>query len=221
MAFKIDNTLAYRNFPQVFPPPTDHDCYHRQWLSHFIPNQEGFDACLTSFKLDDFTNRITHLCREADQLPGQSGMTTIENGTTAAASKLVIELEAWRSLPMLQKHIPIVDEELFSSWDNVPSDTQVIQRIEQSSCQVGNDTLFPKLLIIHASLLIHLSIVIHEKLGPVPGSRVDAAVEICQIFASMSEDALSPLKQAGESRLLNALWLAGLVLDKHRYPLGI
>jgi hypothetical protein len=77
MSLRIDNTLAYRNFPQAYPPITDHEEYHRQWLPLIISRQEDMDLCMASLKIDDLTNQICHLHTETRQYRKQSSSTDV------------------------------------------------------------------------------------------------------------------------------------------------
>jgi len=213
MALKVDNTLAYRNFPQAFPPITDHDCFHRQWLPHFITKQEDLESCLAAFKLDDFTNQICHLHRKARQLGYQSQI-DLDPTLEPIATKLLTELEAWHSLPMIQPHVPlIIPQNPF-----VPSSKTENQFLQYPPYSV-KDPLFAQMMLIHASLLIHLSIVITGTLGPYPQLRHDFAVQICRIYAALVAEQ-GALKKTGQSRLINALWLAGLVFGSSDHSEG-
>jgi hypothetical protein len=78
--------------------------------------------------------------------------------------------------------------------------------------------VFAQMGLLHASLGIHLSIAKTGTLGPYPHSRYENAVQVCRIYAAMG--AKPSIGKTGQSRLINALWLAGLVLGNPFYPAG-
>ena len=216
-SIKIDNTLAYRNFPLAYPPLTNHEKYHQQWLRHFIPNQSDIDLCIASFKLDDFTNQICHLHYAARQLRRKIAAspmvdTTAQEAEIQIRAKLISEEhKAWLSLPEIQPRIQV---------DNgfpVVGSQQESRFLHYPEYQI-TDPAMAQMLLIHASIGIHLSIVMTGKLGDYPRSRHDDAVLICRIYAALGGH--STIQKTGQSREINALWLAGLVLGNDCYPAG-
>ena len=211
MSIKIDNTLAYRNFPPAYPPIANHESYHRQWLPHFISKPADIDDCLAAFQLDDFTNQICHLHQQTKQLKQDNCQETEIQGI---ANTISDDLTTWLSIPAIKPHIPI--ERSFGVMNGSP-------RVE-NNCFLHyplypiSDLVFAQMLLIHASLGIHLSIVTTGKLGPYPPTRYELAVQVCRIYASMGPQ--SSVQKTGQSRTINALWLAGLVLGNDCYPAG-
>lgn len=67
--------------------------------------------------------------------------------------------------------------------------------------------------------MIHLSIVMTGKLGPYPRTKYEFAVQVRRIYAALG--ARSSIQKTGQSRILNALRLAGLVLGNDCYPAGM
>ena len=216
-SIKIDNTLAYRNFPLAYPPLTNHDKYHQQWLRHFISNQSDIDLCIASFKLDDFANQICHLHYAARQLRRKREALPMV-ATAAQEAEIQIrarfifkEHKAWLSLPEIQPRIQV---------DNgfpVVGTHEKSRFLHYPEYQITDPSL-AQMLLIHASLGIHLSIVMTGKLGAYPRSRHDDAIQICRIYAALG--AHSTIQKTGQSREINALWLAGLVLGNDCYPAG-
>lgn len=213
MSIKIDNTLAYRNFPQAYPPITNHERYHRQWLPRFIQNQRDIDLCLASFKLDDFTNQICHLHHQARRLPKRGG--PIEPEIQDRAKSIAMEHAAWVSLPVVKSHDPI--EETFHSFTE-SQDVGDNRFLNHPAYQIY-DSSFAQMMLVHASLGIHLSIVETGNLGPYPQSRYEFAVQACRLYAALG--IIPSIKKTGQSRVINALWLAGLVFGNDFYPAGI
>ena len=82
-----------------------------------------------------------------------------------------------------------------------------------------SDAVFAQMLLIHASLGIHLSIVMTGKLGPFPRTRCEFAIQVCRIYAALGTH--SSVQKTGQSRIINALWLAGLVFGNDCYPAGM
>ena len=207
MSLKIDNTLAYRNFPQAYPPITDHEVYHRQWLPRiFSAGKDDLENCLAAFKLDDFTNQICHLHQQARRHRKQNE--SHESNIQRLANAILTEHTEWLSLPVIKKHIP-VDA-------NDASDEE--RRFLHYPPLAKSDAVFAQMVLIHASLGIHLSIILTGKLGPYPHTRYEAAVQVCRIYAALG--ARPTIQKTGQSRVINALWLAGLVLGND-YPAGI
>jgi hypothetical protein len=204
MSLKIDNTLAYRNFPQVYPPINDHEVYHRQWLPHFIPGKGDIENCLAAFKLDDFMNRICHLHHQARQHRKDNDSQEME--IQRRANSILAEHTEWLSSSVIQKHIPVDAK-----------DEEERQFLHYPPLAI-KDAMFAQMVLIHASLGIHLSIVMTGKLGPYPHTRYEAAVQVCRIYAALG--AQPAIQKTGQSRVLNSLWLAGLVLGND-YPAGI
>jgi hypothetical protein len=213
LSIKIDNTLAYRNFPQAYPPITNHDRYHLQWLPHFIQDQKDIDDCLASFKLDDFTNRVCHLHHQARRLPIRNG--SIESEIQDRAKSIALEHAAWSSLPNVKSHTLV--EEIFPVFAG-PQDVEAHQFLHYPAYRII-DSNFAQMMLIHASLGIHLSIVITNKLGPYPHNRYEFAVQVCRLYAALGT--LPSIQKTGQSRIINALWLAGLVFANNCYPAGM
>lgn len=213
MSFKIDTTLAYRNFPQAYPPMTNHEAHHRQWLPHFISNQSDIDTCLAQFRLDDFTNQICHLHYQARQLRKQNE--SHESEIQDRAKAIANEHAAWLSLPVVKPRIPIDDSFPVISGSPTHDKHRFLHYPEYPI----SDFIFAEMFLIHASLGIHLSVCATGKLGPYPQTRYEYAVQVCRIYAAMG--ARSSVQKTGQSRIMNALWLAGLVLGNDYYPAGI
>jgi len=216
-SIKIDNTLGYRNFPLAYPPLTNHEKYHQQWLRHFISNQSDIDFCIASLKLDDFTNQICHLHYAARQLRRKSESspmvdTTAQEAEIQIRAKLISEEhEAWLSLPEIKPRIQVDD------GFPVVGTHQETRFLHYPEYQI-TDPAVAQMMLIHASVGIHLSIVMTGKLGDYPRWRHDDAVLICRIYAALG--AHSTIQKTGQSREINALWLAGLVLGNDCYPAG-
>jgi hypothetical protein len=218
IAIKIDNTLAYRNFSLVFPLITDHVHIHRQWLSHFVSNPKELEICLSAFKLDDLTNQLCHLHSEVREMQQTRNPAIFGSRIQESYSKMKTNLKAWRSSPTLQEYTPVLDVPAVQVSPQIPLESQIMQILHRSYYQV-DDLVVAEMLMIYASLLIQLSISMEEKLGPFPESRIEAAIETCVIYASIGE-AIETVKKTGESTMINALWLAGLVFEKKLFPTG-
>lgn len=208
MSIKIDNTLAYRNFPLTYPPLTDHEYYHRQWLPSFISDKHEIENCLAEFKLDDLTNHICHLHYRARQLGAKRARhPEIQN----RAKLLVNEHAAWLQLPVVKQHIPT---EIPIAGTGAQNESRFLEYPMYNFPDMG----FAEMYLIHASLGIHLSIVMTGQLGPYPNSRCESAIQVCRIYAALGKQ--ESVQKAGEGGVITALWLAGLVLGSHRYPAG-
>ena len=214
LSIKIDNTLAYRNFPQAYPPMTNHERYHRQWLPNFISKKEDIENCLAAFQIDDFTNRVCHLHHQARQLRKQND--SHESEIQDRAKSIATDHTAWLSLPIVQTHIP--NEEGMFPIINATRIREKHQFLHYPEYPIS-DAVFAQMLLIHASLGIHLSIVMTGKLGPYPPTRYEFAVQVCRIYAALG--ARSSVRKTGQSRIINALWLAGLVFGNDCYPAGM
>jgi hypothetical protein len=219
ISIKIDNVLAYRNFPLAYPPLTSHGNYNQKWLRHFISNQSDIDNCIASFQLDDFTNQICHLHyatrelrRKRETLPTVD-VTRQETEIQARAELISQEHKTWLLLPQIAPRIPV--DKGFPVVGTQGEQTRFLHYPDYPI----TDTVLAEMLLIHASLGIHLSIVTTGKLGDYPRSRHDAAVQICRIYAAL--EVHSSMQKTRQRRLTNALWLAGLVLGNDCYPAGL
>lgn len=207
MSLRIDNTLAYRNFAQAYPPITDHEEYYRQWVRQIISSEEDLEGCIASFRIDDLTNRICHLHTETRQHREQS--TSYDTALQRRAETLQADLSTWSTLPVIRRHISLPSS--FSSH----SDTKSFLHYPPYEIM---DMVFAQMVLLHASLGIHLSIAKTGTLGPYPHSRYENAVQVCRIYAAIGTK--PALQKTGQSRLINALWLSGLVLGSSLYPAG-
>jgi len=191
LSIKLDNNLAYRNFPLAFPPIGDHHAIHQQWLPHFISSKEEIEDCLASFKLDDFANQISHLHRRPKAEIVRRG------------SVIATELADWLTLPAAVRHRP---------WTAFDRDSASQKLFLNHPPYPVEDGLWAADLLIHASLGIHLSIEMTGELGPRPLSRCEAAIQVCRIHGAIGTNT-SVVGKTGNSRTLHALWLAGLVFN--------
>jgi len=198
LAIKLDNNLAYMNFPLAFPPLGDHTALHRQWLPHFIGNQEDMEDCLASFKLDDFTNQIAHLHRRPEPEIVRRG------------SVIATELAEWLTLPAVVRH------ESTASLD--PSSDSQNLFLNHPPYPV-DDRQWAEDLLIHAALQIHLSIEMTGELGPCPLGRCEAAVQVCRIHGAIGTK-ICDVGTTGHGKTLSSLFLAGLVFDPQSYATG-
>ena len=215
MSIKIDNTLAYRNYPLAYPVMTNHDRSHRQWLAYYLSKEIDIEHCLATFRLDDFTNQICHLHLQARELRKQNESN--ESQIHDRAKTIAVEHNAWLNLPVVRPHIHAV-EGVFPVTNQSPTPEDA-QFLHYPPYEI-KDAMFGQMLMIHASLGIHLSIVITGKLGPYPRTRYEYAVQVCRIYAALGSSR-STIEKTGQSRMINSLWLAGLVLGKDFYPAGM
>jgi hypothetical protein len=214
MSIKIDNTLAYRNFSQAYPPLQTNETLHRQWLQHYISNQNDVEACLAAFKLDDLTNQICHVHHQVRQLRKQN-RANVDSEIQSRAELLAREHTDWLQNPIVRPHIPT--DEGYPTLLNQSSNENSIRFLHYPAYRISNAN-FSQMILIHSSLAIHLSILITGKLGPYPHARYENAVQVCRVYASLGT--LRNIMKSGQSTIINALWLAGLVLGNDCYPAG-
>src|SRR5947207_300527 len=105
MSLRIDNTLGYRNFVQAYPPITDHEVYHRQWMPEIISSEDDIDACIATFKVDDLTNQICHLHHDFRQ--HRKDMNSSDATLLKRAELLQVEHAAWLKLPVIRDHFSV------------------------------------------------------------------------------------------------------------------
>jgi hypothetical protein len=208
MSLRIDNTLAYRNFRQAYPPITDQEKYFRQWIPPIISNNKDIDLCVASLKIDDLTNQICHLHAEIRQHRKLSPSTA--TAFQERAEIIEADLSTWSTLPVIQHH--------FSQSSTFSSHTESGNKFLHYPPLDIVDMVFAQMGLLHASLVIHLSIAKTGTLGPYPYCRYENAVQVCRLYAAMG--AKPELQKTGQSRLITALWLAGLVLGNPFYPAG-
>ena len=219
MSIKIDNTLAYRNYPLAYPVMTNQELSHRQWLAHYLSQETAIEQCLATFRLDDFTNQICHLHLHARQLRDQKESN--ESQIHDRAKTIAFELNAWLNLSVVRPHIPAVSVEtgLPVVSHHESSMREDVQFLHFPPYRI-KDAMFGQMMMIHASLGIHLSIIVTGKLGSYPRTRYEYAVEVCRIYAALRSSSQSTIEKTGQSRMINSLWLAGLVLGRDTYPAG-
>lgn len=219
MSIRIDNTLAYRNYPLAYPVMADQTRSHRRWLTHYLSQESDIEQCLATFLLDDFTNQICHLHFQARQLRVQNESN--ESQIHDQAKTIVVDHSAWLNLSVVRPHIPAVaPEERFPVVSHHESSmVEDAQFLHYPAYRI-KDVMFGQQMMIHASLGIHLSIVVTGKLGPYPRTRYEYAVQVCRIYAALRSSARSTVEKTGQSRMINSLWLAGLVLGRDSYPAG-
>jgi hypothetical protein len=210
MSLRIDNTLGYRNFVQAYPPITDHEVFHRQWMPEIISSEDDIDACIATFNVDDLTNQICHL--HHDFRRHRKDTDSSDAALLKRAELLQVEHAAWLKLPVIRDHLSIPSS---TSSSHEPAENTFLHYPPFEIV----DLVLSQSRLSHASLGIHLSIARSGTLGPYPHSRYENAVEVCRIYAAMGMD--PAIRKTGQGRVINGLWLAGLVLGSPFYPAGI
>ena len=75
--------------------------------------------------------------------------------------------------------------------------------------------LYACLLLTHYAMTISLSLIVNPRVGPRTPDRVEAALEICKIYAALGGN-----HPVGSLTCLASVWWAGLTFDSRKYPHG-
>ena len=134
-----------------------------------------------------------------------------EKGLVLNTQQFVLENELWKQKPVIQ--VAEYMEQLHRQ-QYAPEPPPEKSFLGYRSIRFKNP-LYACLLLTHYALTISLSLIVDPRVGPRTRDRIDAAVEICRIYASLGGN-----HPVGSLTCLAAVWWAGLVFDARKYPLG-
>lgn len=168
---------------------------------------------MASLELDDLGNRIFRLHLRASIVRSASPPDPIdEKALILNTQQFVLENDLWKQKPVIQ--VAEYMEQLHRQ-QYAPEPPPEKSFLGYPSIRFKNP-LYACLLLTHYALTISLSLIVDPRVGPRTRDRIDAAVEICRIYASLGGN-----HPVGSLTCLAAVWWAGLVFDARKYPLGM
>jgi hypothetical protein len=218
MRINVTFALGVTHFPAVFPPPASHPGGHpaeghgpvRQYLGSASRDLE--DWTLAQLELDDLGNRIFRLHLRASAIRSDKQFNDLgERELGLNTQQLVYENEQWKQKPVIQ-----VAEymELLHRQQSAPEPPPLKTFLGYPTIRFKNP-LYACLLLTHYAMTISLSLIVDPRVGPRRQDRVDAAIEICRIYASLGGN-----HPVGSLTCLASVWWAGLTFDSRKYPHG-
>jgi hypothetical protein len=219
MRINVTFALGVNHFPDIFPPPA---CYPggrpaaghgpiRQYLGSASREFEAWT--LAQLELDDLGNRIFRLHLRAKAIRrGKTRDDLGERELLLNTQQFVLENERWRQTPVIQ-----VAEymELLHRQQTAPEPPPDKTFLGYPTIRFKNP-LYACLLLTHYAMTISLSLIVDPCVGPRTPERVDAAIEICRIYAALGGN-----HPVGSLTCLASVWWAGLTFDSRRFPEGI
>jgi len=221
MRINVTFALGVTHFPGIFPPPACHPGGRpaeghgpvRQYLGS--ASREFENWTLAQLELDDLGNRIFRLHLRASAIRGKKSPEDLAIGERELllnSQQLVRENEQWREKPVIQ-----VAEymELLHRQKSAPEPPPKKTFLNYPTIRFKNP-LYACLLLTHYAMTISLSLIVDPRVGPRTQDRVDAAVQICRIYAALGGN-----HPVGSLTCLASVWWAGLTFDSRKYPQGI
>lgn len=219
MRTNIHFALGVMHNRAVFPPPARHAGGHeafghgpyRQYLGS-CP-REFEDWTLAALELDDLGTRTFRLHLQANSVRGSKTRDKLDEEILRLNSGILArENEQWKQKPVIQ-----VAEymELLYRQQHEPEPSPERKFLDYPPIRFKNP-LYACLLLTHYALAISLSLIVYPRVGPRTTERIEAAVEICRIYASLGGN-----HPVGSLTCLASVWWAGLTFDSRKYPKGI
>ena len=226
MGINITFALGVDHIPALFPPPA----YYVQGrpaqghgpIKQFLGTaSEEFEKwTLAQLELDDLGNRIFRLHLRANSIRN----TETNNCPTASkgskiylkkyghtelklnSQRLATEIAKWKQKPVIQ-----VAEYMEQVHRQQPFPASVVENkfLHYPALRFKNP-LYACLLLTHCAMTISLSLIVEPRVGPRLVERVEAAVEICRIYAALGGN-----HPVGSLTCLASVWWAGLTFEPH------
>lgn len=219
MRINVTFALGVEHNPDIFPPPA-HFCGGRPAHGHGPIRQylggasREFEAwTLAQLELDDLGSRIFRMHLRASAVRSMNPPDPLgEPEILLNTQQLVWENERWRQKPVIQ-----VAEYVESLYRQQPTPEPPPEKtfLHYPPIRFKNP-LYACLLLTHYAMTISLSLIVDPKPGPRKPDRVEAAIEICRIYASLGGN-----HPVGSLTCLASVWWAGLTFDSKRFPAGI
>ena len=135
------------------------------------------------------------------------------------SQQLAHEIDKWKLKPVIQ--VAEYTEQLYRQQTSTHSNNhhengQRISDLPPCSdkqflhhpCLWFKNPLYACLLLTHSAMTISLSLIVDPKVGPRLTERVDAAVQICRIYAALGGN-----HPVGSLTCLASVWWAGLTFE--------
>ena len=246
MHINVTFALGVDHIPALFPPPANYVQGRpaqghgpiRQFLGSDV-SRELEAWTLAQLELDDLGNRIFRLHLRANMVRktrsrdaikfkeetvcGDKGRAKdyLQNFGTKElilnSQQLAHEIEKWKSKPVIQvaEYMELVHRQQTQS--RVGEQQSSSNKFLHHPSLRFKNPLYACLLLTRYAMTISLSLIVDPQVGPRVKDRVDAAVEICRIYA-----ALGGSHPVGSLTCLASVWWAGLTFepDTKGYSLG-
>jgi hypothetical protein len=218
MRINVTFALGVTHNPTVFPPPASHPGGHpaqghgpvRQYLGS--ASRELEDWTLAQLELDDLGNRIFRLHLRASAIRSAKQYDDIgERELHLNTRTFVYENEQWKQKPVIQ--VAEYMEQLHRQ-KLAPGSPPSKTFLGYPTYRFKNP-LYACLLLTHYAMTISLSLILDPRVGPRKQDRIDAAIEICKIYAALGGN-----HPVGSLTCLASVWWAGLTFDSRKYPQG-
>ena len=219
MRINVTFALGVTHSPALFPPPAKHpNGLPAQGHGPIRPligsaSSEFEEWTLAQLELDDLGNRIfrMHLRASSVRNGEDPDRELHERELLLNTQFLARENERWRQKPVIQ--VAEYKELLYrqQSFDDLASDKSFLH---YPTIRFKNP-LYACLLLTHYAMTISLSLIVDPQVGPRTNDRVEAAVEICRIYAALGGN-----HPVGSLTCLASVWWAGLTFDSRTYPQG-
>lgn len=217
MRINVTFALGVTHFPAVFPPPASHPGGlpaegHgpvRQYLGS--ASRELEDWTLAQLELDDLGNRIFRIHLRASAIRSAKEPDPIyQRELDLNTQRLVSENEQWKEKPVIQVAEYI---EQLHRQQSAPEPPPRRTFLGYPTIRFKNP-LYACLLLTHYAMTISLSLIVDPRVGPRTPDRVNAAIQICRIYAALGGN-----HPVGSLTCLASVWWAGLTFDSRKYPL--
>jgi hypothetical protein len=220
MRINVTFALGVTHSHALFPPPAKHpNGLPAQGHGPIRPligsaaSSEFEEWTLAQLELDDLGNRIFRMHLRASQIRnGEDPERELHERELLLNTRfLARENERWKQKPVIQ--VAEYKELLYrqQAFGDLPLDKTFLH---YPTIRFKNP-LYACLLLTHYAMTISLSLILDPQVGPRTTDRVEAAVEICRIYAALGGN-----HPVGSLTCLASVWWAGLTFDSRTYPQG-
>lgn len=215
IAIRLDNTRGIVRWSLTFPIQNantgDSDS---EWLAkYFEPDRiDAIEWALAEFELENILNQMIHLNIHARSLRLQLMHQSVEKSEDihSLTRSLLSQLQEWRARPIIR----------IAEADEIHARATSEGECSSPSFPYGpsfplKNLIYGRLLIMFYRVQIMGSMILRPKPGPDPPERLEAALSLCQTFASYRVSC-----QIIPTSMVLPLLFAGLVLGKNNHPQG-
>jgi hypothetical protein len=220
MAVRIDHKWALGNHEAVFPLISKKDEERRWWIEKLVDHAhpEYVDWALAQFALDDFFTRAIAINKRAIQLRANSNRDVefTESAINTEAEKLIDEHSTWNDRRCVKTASDLQRaEQIFAEQNGELKDTPAQHRFLHYTPLKFSDMLYAAIRVQYHWIYIYITFITHPQPGPIPFERVQAAIEVCRIYAAIDGNDV-----CGICRAVMGFYLTGLTFGEPMYPIG-
>ena len=219
MRINVTLALGVTHIPSCFPPPALHP--NGKIATGYGPVGELLGSAprefeqwtLAQLELDDIGNRISRMHLRANAVRSGKQSDEVDERELVLNTELLVRLnDRWRQNPVIQ-----VAEYLEQLHRQTPPDADSKEKHFLSYPELRfRNPLYACLLLAHYAIRISSSFVLDQRIGPQTPDRLEAAIEICRIYAALGGN-----HPVGSLTCLASIWWAGLVFDETTHPNGM